>query len=42
MDQAGFVQKAQSIQQLLREHTDQRRAQSSKLILFDEFVEIHA
>lgn len=42
MDQMCFVQKAQSIQKLLRKYAYQRRAQPSELILFNQFVEVHA
>lgn len=42
MDQVCLVQKTQGIQKLLRKDTYQRRAQSSELILFNQFVEVHA
>jgi hypothetical protein len=42
MDEASFVQKTQAIQQLLRKDPDECRAQSSKLILFDQLVQVHA
>lgn len=40
MDQMGLIQKAQSIQQLLREDTHESRAEASELILLDELVEV--
>lgn len=40
MDQVSFIQKAQSIQQLLSEDTDEGRTQSPELVLLDEFVEV--
>jgi hypothetical protein len=39
--QASFVQQRQAIQELLREHADERGAQASKLILFDKFVQVY-
>lgn len=40
MDEMGFVQKAESVQELLCEDTNECCAQSAELILLDEFVEI--
>lgn len=42
MDQVCLVQKTQGIQKLLRKDAYQRRAQPSELILFNQFVEVHA
>lgn len=42
MDEPCFVEKAQPVQQLLREDTHQSRAQTPELILLDELVQIHA
>jgi hypothetical protein len=40
MDQMSFIQKTQRIQQLLRKDTNECRAQTSELILLDEFVKV--
>ena len=41
MDDSSFVQKTESIQQLLRKHSDQGSAQATELILLYELIEIH-
>lgn len=40
MDQMSLVQKAQGIQQLLCKDTDESGAQSSELVLLDQFIQI--
>jgi hypothetical protein len=42
MYEARLVQQSKPVQQLLREDTDQCRAETSKLVLFDQFVQIDA
>ena len=41
MDQPCFVKQAETGQELLSEHSNKRGAQASKLVLFDEFVQIY-
>ena len=36
-----LVQQAQTIQQLLRKDSYERRAETSKLVLLDQLVQIH-
>ena len=42
MYKSSFVEKSQSVQQLLCKNPDKGCAQSSKLVLLDEFVKIDA
>lgn len=42
MDQVGFIQEAQRVQQLLCEDPHESRAEASELILLDELVEVDA
>ena len=42
MNKPSLIQETQAIEQLLREDSHQCRAQSTKLVLFDQFVQIHA
>ena len=41
MDQPGLVEKTQTVEQLLRKDPHERRAQSTKLVLLDQLVEVH-
>ena len=42
MYETSFVQQAESVKKLLSKHPDQGCAEASKLVLFDQFVEIDA
>ena len=42
MYQSSFIQKTQAIEQLLCEHTNKRGAQSPKLILLNQLVQVEA
>lgn len=42
VDQPSLIQQAETIEQLLCENTDKRRAESAELILLDQLIQIDA
>lgn len=42
MNESGLVEQAQPIQELLCKDTDERRTKTTKLVLFDQLVQVDA